>query len=232
MKSNKTLKFALILLIAVAAYNLVFFMLAGFADHTATFWESWGFMMLAIATIIIVFASMGSQGMFMRDWLFGYPIFKHCTIYAFVELVLSSIFAIFEESVSWSVALVIQILLYAIFLVFTLSAFLARDTIKEIGAKVEVKTQYIRLLRVDAEMLEGKCTDPAPKEKCRKFAEDVRFSDPMSNEVLFELEKEISLTVSNCDMALSANNFPMADALLTKASLLLQERNKKCKVLK
>ena len=54
----------------------------------------------------------------------------------------------------------------------------------------------------------------------------------MSNEALFELEKEITLAVSECSELLDSNDLAKASEVCDKASLMLKERNKKCKALK
>lgn len=233
MKLTKKGKFlAAILAIAFVAYNCIFFLLCGFTGHTAVFWISWGFMIVAFAAMAIVGLVLGKQGMLLRDWLFGFPIVRHSAIYLILEFVSSTLFVVFEEKIPWGWVLAIQLLFFAVYLIFAISCFLAKDTIAEVNTKVSDKTRFIKLLRTDAEMLVEKCGDPALAEKCRKFAEAVQYSDPMSDEALFELEKDLAFTVSECDKAIVAQEYGKAEQLCDKASLLLTERNRKCKALK
>ena len=81
-------------------------------------------------------------------------------------------------------------------------------------------------------MIVDKCSDPELKAAFQKLAEDIRYSDPMSNPCLFELEKQITLTVSNADVAVNQKDYANAMLLCNQAKLLLTERNKKCKALK
>lgn len=223
---------AAILAIAFVVYNVIFFILCGFTDHGATFWLSWAFMQVAFGAMICVGCILGRQGMFLRDWLFGYPIVKHSTLYLIIEFIVSTVFVVLDDRMPWGWALAAQLLLFAVYLIFAISCFLAKETITEVKTKVSDKTRFIKLLRADAEMLVEKCDDPALKEQCRKFAESVRYSDPMSNEALFELEKELAYTVSQCDSAIVAKEYEQASQLCAKASMLLMERNRKCKALK
>lgn len=223
---------AAILAIAFVVYNIIFFILCGFTGHGATFWLSWAFMMIAFGSMATIGCILGRQGLFLRDWLFGYPIIKHSTIYLILEFLLSTVFVVFDKSVPWGWAFAAQLLIFGVYLVFAISCFMAKETIKEVKTKVSDKTRFIKLLRTDAEMLVEKCDDPALKEQCRKFAESVRYSDPMSDEALFELEKELAYTVSQCDQAIVARDYIQAEQLCSKASLLLTERNRKCKALK
>ena len=233
MKLNsKSTKLAAMGLIALITYTVIFFIIFGIEDHEASFWTSFAFMMIAFGATAVSALAMGKSGMLVRDWLFGYPIIKHSTIYLIIELILSTIYVLLEEYIPFALAFTTQLLILAVYMVFAISCFLSKQTIQEIKTKVDDKTRYIKLLRADTEMLASKCQNPVLKAECQKFAEAVRFSDPMSNDALFELEKELALAVSDCDHAISQQNDEEAFALLKKANTILQERNKKCKALK
>ena len=230
--SSKGKKLAAILGICFAAYNIIVFALCGFAGHTAVFWLSWAFMLVAFAAMTTAGVLLGKNGMFLRDWLFGYPIIKHSTFYIIAELIASTVFIIFEDVVPFGVAFAVQILFLAVYCVFAVSCFLAKETIDEIHNKVSDKTSFMKLLRADSESIVAKCNEPELKKKLQSLSEEIRYSDPMSNEVLFELEKEITFTVSECGKAVDSNAVAEAADLCNKAHLLLVERNKKCKALK
>ena len=69
-------------------------------------------------------------------------------------------------------------------------------------------------------------TDAETKAALKKLAEKVRFSDPMSHEMLGELESRISAKVEEMKTATDKK------ALIEEVATLLTERNKKCKILK
>ena len=193
---------------------------------------SYAFMMVAFAMMLGCGLVLGARGFSMRDWLFGYPIIKHTVAYLVAQFVASTLFMIFEDSASWKLALVVMMIILFVYMVFAISCLLTKQTIDEVEDRIADKTAYIKLLRADASLLESKTADPALKALCRKFAEDVRYSDPMSCEALFELEKEISLCVADCSEALAAQDADAARTIIERASLLLRERNAKCKALK
>ena len=230
--TNKGKMLAMILAICFVAYNVILFVLSGFSGHTGVFWMSWSFMIVAFAAMTVVGVLLGKRGMFLRDWLFGYPIVKHSMIYILVEFAASTVFIIFEKTVLFGWAFAVQFLFLCIYGVCAISCFLAKETIEEVHNKVSDKTRFLKLLRVDTEMLVEKCPDDALKGQLQQLSEAVRYSDPMSNEALFELEKEITLAVDECGKAIDSGNLQNAAELCTEASRLLTERNKKCKALK
>lgn len=230
--SKKHKQFAAMGAIVFAMYNIVIFAIFGFADHEAPFWISYVFMLLAFGAAALSGVLLGKSGMALRDWLFGYPIVRHCAIYAAVELILSVLFMSIEYDVSWAVPFVVQVLLLGVYGLLLISCFISKTAISEVHEKVEKKTRYIALLQADAQLLCSKCGDGALKAKCEKLAEAIRYSDPMSNEVLEDLEVKLSATVKACGDAIDQGNLPLADHLCDQAMLQLQERNLKCKALK
>ena len=233
MKITKNFKMLIAMgLIAFFTYNFIFFVLCGFEDHTATFWVSWIFMMVAFAPLAVTWGTLKRQGMVIRDWLFGYPIFNHSVIYIIAAFVLSTVFVIFEEDVEWIWAFSAQIVLTAVYSILAISCFLSKAIVEDIGNKVVVNASAMKMLRVKADMLVQKCEDPELKELCKKFAEEVKYSDPMSNEVLYEIEQELKVVVSECDNMISCQNYEAASALCKRAHNLLLERNKICKTTK
>lgn len=233
MKSTKkSTLLAVIYVMSLVMYNFLLFIIAGFDGHSAVFWMSYAFMMVAFAMLLFCGLVLGAKGFSMRDWLFGYPLIKHTTVYLAAQFTASALFMIFENSASWKLALVVMVVLLFVYAVFAASCLLAKQTIDEVEDRIRDKTAYIKLLRADASLLESKTSDPALKALCRKFAEDVRYSDPMSCEALFELEKEISLCVADCSEAFAAADADAARTIIERASLLLRERNAKCKALK
>lgn len=227
-----TKQLALIGVILFAMYNLILFALCGFADHKAPFWISYVFVLIAFGAVAFSVVKLGRSTTVLRDWLFGYPIMYHCAIYIALELIASILFMALEEKVGWAVPFVIQLLLLGVYGILVITCFVSKTAISQVHEKVEKKTQYIGLLRADAELLCQKCSDPELKKQCQKLAEAIRFSDPMSNELLSALEQELCATVAECSRALDENNYVLASNLCNKAMLQLSERNMKCKVLK
>ena len=107
-----------------------------------------------------------------------------------------------------------------------ISAGAGRNEIERVEAKVQKKAFYIRELQADIELLADNESDAAVKAALTQLAEKIRFSDPMSNEQLADLENKISIKAAELKTASSKLEF------ITELNSLLDERNKKCKILK
>lgn len=221
-----------ILAIAFIAYQATLFSLCGFGGHTAVFWMSWVFMMAAFGAMTVSVTILGQRGMFLRDWLFGFPLVKHSTVFLTAELIASVVFILFEESVPAGWAFALQFLLLSVYGICAISCLLSKVIIGEVNGRAAGKTGFMKLLRADAEMLAERCTDPDTREECRRLAEAIRCSDPMGAEELRDLEQELASKVSACGKAVAAGDSTAARELCGEAALLLAERNRKCRAMK
>lgn len=223
-----------ILVIAIVVYTVVLFVVCGFEGHGAEFWISFAFVMISFLLLAIGGAVLGSRGLSLKDWLFGLPLVKHSAAYIAFELVISTVFIVlgYHTKVKWGLVFAPQFIALGVYLVFAISCLLAKQTIDDVQTKVSDKTTFIRLLKVDADMLVERAASADAKKVFSDFSEAVEYSDPMSSEALFELEKDISLAVAQAGEKLSAGDEASAIALCKKASLLLSERNKKTRALK
>ena len=254
-KSGRTRSYVLLGVtgLVFVVYNVVFLLLSAGNVHGANHWISYGFMLVAFIAVAVT--TILSFGKFAdaKDGFMRLPIFAHSIVYLLVELIASSIFMYIDYQIVlskkmlylteamyyppaydyvWILTFLVQFVILALHIGILVAAFSAKNTIQNIGYKVQDKTNYIRLLKVDAELIAQKATDPQVKSVFMKFAEDVRFSDPMSHDSLFELEKQIQECVNNAQNCLATGNNEGAIACCNAASNLIAERNLKTKVLK
>lgn len=231
--TSKVLMTAIMLGIGFITYNVVLFVICGFADHGGSFWVSYVFMLIAFATLTISGYLLKSRNMQPRDWLLGYPVLKHCTIYIILEFISSILFMGLDyKDCPWGIAFAVQMVLLAVYLVFIISCFLAKEMIEDVQTNVKVRTSKMKLLQVDVEMIAESTNNIDIKEAFVKLAEQVRYSDPMSNDALNDLDDQIAYVVGQAKTSASMNDVDGTLALCKKASLLINERNKKCKVFK
>lgn len=100
------------------------------------------------------------------------------------------------------------------------------------GEIVRQKVNAIRSMQVDIEMLASQTTDIDLKKAISKLAERVRFSDPMSHADLGTLETRIEQRINDLKHLVQTADVERASTTIQEAELLLEERNKKAKLLK
>lgn len=231
MKNNKTkntVAFGLIYVILLGVFNLLVFTIS--KSRNDVFWLSYGFMTLAfVVQIVSMFLSFKSAD--VETAFFGIPLASFSVFYLGAELVIGALFMIFQMA-SLTLALVIQVLVLAVFLIIAIISLLSRDTVQQISDNVKEHVSNLKSVLVDIEMLMDGCTDPELKASLRKLSETDKYSDPISNEAVADVEQRIMRKISKLRINIDDNQ--IADAKQSCADLerLYVERNKKLAISK
>ena len=85
---------------------------------------------------------------------------------------------------------------------------------------------------MDIESLLARSEQPEIRDEVNKVYEAVRYSDPMSNEALAGVEAQITLKVSELEDAIEKSDIELVKKTVREMVILLNDRNKKCKLLK
>jgi hypothetical protein len=222
MKKNKSMAYA-VLAIAFVLFNVIAFAVP--TAKTATFWIAYAFTSIAFASQIAIwkFAFKGADT--LKSKFLGIPLISVGITYLIVQIIAFAVFMALPLTASW-IALVVCALILGISAICLIGTETGREEINRVEEKVEKKVFYIKSLQVDVEMLASAERDTDTKAALTKLAEKIRFSDPMSNEVLAELEAEITSKVKELKTAENKAE------IITVLDSLITERNKKAKLLK
>lgn len=222
MKKNKGMAYA-VLAIAFVLFNVIAFAVP--TAKTSTFWIAYVFAAVAFVSQIAIwkFAFKGADT--LKSKFLGIPLISVGITYLIIQLIAFAIFMAFPIAPTW-IAIVVCALILGISTICLIGTETGRKEINRVEEKVEKKVFYIKSLQVDIEMLASDETDAVTKAALTKLAEKIRFSDPMSSEVLEELEAEIAAKVK--ELKTAENKVEIIKVL----DSLLTERNKKAKLLK
>lgn len=221
MKKNSTkgyvilgILFTLVSIIAFAVPTL----------KTATFWIAYVFTAAAFAAQIIIWrTALGKEA--LKSKFLGFPVVHIGIVYAIIQTVAFAVFLFAPMLPVWS-AIVVCSIIAGVSAVCMISTDAGLNEIERVEAEVQEKVFFIRELQADIELIATTETDADTKAELTRLAEKISFSDPMSNEQLMDLEKKISTKVLKLKTATNKVE------IITELTLLLDERNKKCKILK
>lgn len=221
MKKNSTkgyvilgILFALISIIAFAVPTV----------KTAAFWIAYVFTAAAFAAQIIIWrTALGKET--LKSKFLGFPVVHIGIVYTVIQVIAFAVFMFVPTLPTWS-AIVGCSVIAGISAVCMISADAGRNEIERVEAKVQKKVFYIRELQADIELLADNETNADVKKALTQLAEKIRFSDPMNNEQLADLEDKISTKIEELKTTSSQLE------IITELNSLLDERNKKCKILK
>lgn len=192
---------------------------------TAAFWISYAFTVIAFAAQIIIWKAALGRSESLKSKFLGLPVLHIGIVYLVVQVVALIVFLSIPTLPIWS-ALVACAVIAGVSAVCMIASDVGRGEIDRVSAKVQEKTFYIRELQADVEMLEEQEQNPEIKISLTKLAEKIRYSDPMSNIALADLEDRIREKVT----ALRTADHKLE--IIAELDLLLAERNRKAKILK
>ena len=222
MKKNST-KGYVILGILFALVSIIAFAVP--TAKTTTFWIAYVFTAAAFAAQIGIWKTALGKEETLKSKFLGFPVVHIGIVYAVIQVIAFAVFMFVPTLPAWS-AIVVCSVIAGISAVCMISADAGRNEIERVEANVQKKVFYIRELQADIELLADNERDAAVKAALTQFAEKIRFSDPMSNEQLADLENKISTKVA--ELKTASNELE----IITELNSLLDERNKKCKTSK
>ncbi len=222
MKKNNFMSY-LAFGIVFVLFNVIAFVIP--TDKTATFWTAYAFSVVAFAVQIPLWKIALGKNDTLKSKFLGIPVIHVGITYLIIQLIAFAVFMIFPTLPVW-VAIIVCAIILAIFAICAIAGQAGANEINRVEEKIKVKRAFIQFLQTDIEMLAESETDAETKAALKKLAEKVRFSDPMSHEMLSELESRIAAKVE--DIKTASDKI----ALVREVEVLLMERNKKCKILK
>ena len=232
MKKNLGL-FILAWLLLFALFNIITFLVPAmpFNDkYTDGFWLGYAFiaifLMLHIISVAITFKDESSKAT-----LYNIPLLRKSYLGLIMSFVVGSICMIFSSIPYW-LGVVICAIILVLHILSILKTRVAINEVERIDSKVKTQTFFVKSLTVDAETLMASAKDETIKAECRKVVEAIRYSDPMSSEALASLEGAIMIKYANLQNAVQANDKEQSLALADELVILINDRNKKCKLLK
>lgn len=222
MKKNGLMSY-LALGIVFALFNIIVFIIP--TDKTVTFWTAYVFSAVAFVVQIALWKIALGKKDTLKSKFLGIPVIHVGITYLIIQLIAFAVFMLFPTLPTW-LAVVVCTIILAISALCTIAGQAGINEIDRIEEKIKVKRAFIQFLQSDIEMLAETETDAETKVALKNLTEKVRFGDPMSHEMLGELESRISAKVEEMKTAADKKTF------IEEISTLLTERNKKCKILK
>lgn len=194
-------------------------------SKTATFWVAYIFTVIAFAIQIIVWKVTLGKAETLNSKFLKLPIIHISIVYLFVQIAILIVFVFKPLLPTWS-AIIVCCLVTGVSAICMVATDIGVNEIKNVDTKVDEKISFIKKMLIDVEIIANNEDDINIKSDLLKLAEKFRFSDPVSNELLSELEDKISLKI------VELNTCQNKKAVIMEINSLLDERNKKCKIFK
>ena len=231
---KKVFKFySVIWAVLLALFNVISFVSVGWAGiskYTPSFWIGYAFITLSfIGQIVCAYFALKDND--IKKTFYNVSLIAA----SYTGLILSFVFGglcMIISLLPYWVGILLCAIVLGINVIAIIKASAVVDIVSSIDEKAKESTFFIKSLTVDAESLMSRAKSETIKAECKKVYEAVRYSDPMSNGALVSIESEITIKFSNFSDAVVSDKFNIVSECATELVILIDERNKKCKLLK
>lgn len=220
--------------VLLVLFNLICFVTPaewyGFNKFGGSFWA--GYVVITLAFIgQLVCAQKAFRAENAKKFFYNLPLITVSYTGLILTLVFGGACMAVPDLPNWLGAIIGAVVL-AFTAVAVIKASAAAEIVEGVDEKVKTKTQVIKTLTVDAEALVNRAKSAEAKAACKKVYEALRYSDPMSNGALSEIEGKIAARIDELKAAVTADDTGKIKTAAEELMLLIKERNAKCKVLK
>lgn len=219
--------------VLLALFNVIAFVSVGWAGvekYTPSFWIGYIFVTLSfIGQIVCAYFALKDED--IKKTFYNISLITTSYTGLIVSFIVGGLCMLISPLPYWIAAILCAIVLaFSVMAVVKASA--AVEIINDVDKKVKESTLFIKSLTVDAESLLSRTKSKEAKASCKKVYEAARYSDPMSCDALASLESEITIKFAKLSEAVAKNDFEQISTLADELVVLIEDRNRKCKVLK
>ena len=220
--------------IALIVFNVITFTVAGatmgFAALLPSFWFGYAFITIVfvgnLICSILFFKEENKSKVFLNV-----PIINLGYSALLVSLVVGTI-AMAVPQIPYWIGTIVGVLVLAFYASTIVKATAAADIVNDVEQKIKTQTWFIKSLTVDADSLVARAKNDEIKAEAKKVYEAIRYSDPMSNNALSNIENQIQNEFNAFADAVKNDDTDLAKLSANELVVLINDRNKKCKLLK
>ena len=217
----------------LALFNVIAFVSVGWEGqekYTPSFWIGYAFITVSFIGQL-VFSYIAFKADSAKKVFYNISVFQTSYTGLVVSFIVGGLCMLISPLPYWVGAIVCSAVL-AINIFAAVKPIAAVAEIERIDEKIQKQTFFIRSLTVDAETLMEQAGSPEIKAECNKVYEAIRYSDPMSHDALASVETQITLKFEEFSVLVQTGNAESVTPAAKELVVLVENRNKKCKLLK
>lgn len=220
--------------IALVVFNVITFVVTnetvGLAAVSSSFWVGYAFITIAfIGNLICSFLFFKEEN--KSKMFLNIPIIQLAYSVLIVSLVVGAV-AMAVPQIPYWIGVIVDVLVLAFYAIAIVKASAAANIVHDVEQKVKTQTFFVKSLTVDADSLMVRAKSDEMKAETKKVYEAIRYSDPMSNDALASIENQIQNEFNAFADAVKNNDIDIAKSSANELVILINDRNKKCKLLK
>ena len=232
---NKGFKFYLVIWTTIVVlFNTIAFVtpakIAGMSKYTGSFWCGYIFVMLALVGQLSItwYATMEENA---TRTFYRIPLIS-ISVSGMIAIAASGILCMAIPVVPAWLSVIVSLLAFGISLMAVATTEATVSFAEKVDKKVRIDTFFMRALATDIDDICRRSANDEIASEVGKVLDAVKYSDTLSHEALAEVETKITLKVKELADTVAEGNLAHVKSLSEDIQVLLNERNKKCALLK
>lgn len=226
--------YSIIWAIFLAVFNVTTFVtpneIGGASKFSGSFWAGYIFIMVAfLGQLACAFVAFKAEN--LKKFFYNIPLLSISYGGLVAMLIVGSIFMAIPVLPEW-IAIIVCVIILAFNAIAIIKATAAADIVSGIDKKIKTQTFFIKNLSVDAHSLVTSAKTDELRTEAKKVCEAIRYSDPMANAALSDIDAQIKREFKSFDDALQAEDLEIATKASASLVEMIERRNQKCKLLK
>lgn len=225
--------YAIIWAILFALFNAVAFLSPGWTGiekYTGSFWVGYVFIVIAFVGQLVC-ANIAFKAENLQKLFYNIPLIS-ISYGGLVAMLVFGVLAMLISPMPYWIGAIICVIILAFTAISVVKASAAAEAVSDIDKKIKTKTYFIKSLTAEAESLMAEAGTPEIKAQAKRVYEAFRYSDPMSNAALVETEEQLEREFNSFADAVRKGDVELAESIASELLIIVDRRNKKCKLLK
>lgn len=226
--------YALIWAILIALFNVIVFVTpneaGGMSKFGGAFWV--GYIFITIAFIgQFVCSYVAFKAVNLKKLFYRIPLISISYSGLIVMMIFGTACMAIPDLPNW-IGIITCMLILGFNAIAVLKAQAAARIVSDTDEKIQAQTSFIRNLTMEAQSLINSEKADELRAEAKKVYEAIRYSDPISNNALLEIESEISNEFKMFSVAIHNDDLECVKISSNTLSELILKRNNQCKVIK
>ena len=233
MKKNFGL-YSIVWALCLAVFNVITFVtpnkIGELSKFSGSFWVGYIFITVAfLGQLICAFMAFKAEN--LKKFFYRIPLISISYGGVIAMLIFGSVFMAVPTLPEW-IGIIVCVVVLAFNAISVIKATAAANIVNGIDEKVATQTLFIKSLTADAQSLMNSAKTDELLAEAKKVYEAVRYSDPMTNDVLLELDSQIKGQFAAFADALRSDDIELAKTNSAELIELISKREQACKLFK
>lgn len=226
--------YSIIWAICLTVFNVIVFVtpnkIGEVSKFSTSFWVEYIFITLSfLGQLVCAFFAFKAKN--LKKFFYNISLISISYGGLIAMLVVGSVFMAVPVLPEW-IAITVCVIILAFNAIAIIKATAAADIVSGIDEKIKTQTFFIKSLSVDAQGLVTSAKSDELRAEAKKVYEVIRYSDPMANTALSDLDAQIERQFNSFSHAIKAEDSELAKETADALVEMVERRNQRCKLLK